>query len=240
MEQLFELSNDLSRAQARASGEELRNLTAQRRAIESALLNRARALGQEAGVSLSAETEREVQETLAAALADPKAADQVRGGRLVKPIEYAGFGTLALGPTASRAAPRPDETADTREPTPLRRKEADPEAEKHERERQRARERVQSAQAAALEAVANMQAAQREVDQRNEAVQSSRSELEGLRTEMDRLRTRERELEDQLSQQERAGREASRKHEEAQKEHSAAVRDLDDAERELQQVQAPR
>ncbi len=234
MEQLFELSNDLSRAQARASGEDLRSLTSQRRAIETALLARARALGQESGVSLSPETEREVQETLSAALADPQAADQVRSGRLVKPIEYAGFGMLAMGPTAAPPTKRLDDKPETREPTPLRRKEAkDPEAEQRERERHRARERVQTAQAAAMEAVANVQAAQRELDQHIRGAESTRHELDELREEVDRLRKRERDLEDELSKQERAAREATRAHEQAQKEHAAAVRDLEDADQEL-------
>lgn len=237
MEQLFKLSSDLSGAQARASGEELRNLTTQRRAIESALLTRARALGQESGVSLSPETEREVQETLSAALADPQAADQVRSGRLIKPIEYAGFGMMAMGPTAAPPTQRQDNTAEKREPTPLRRKEAqDPEAEKRERERQRARERLQAAQAAAMEAVANVQAAQRELDQHTKGAESTRHELEELRQEVDRLRKRERDLEDELSKQERAAREAAREHEQAQKEHAAAVRVLEDAEEELSRL----
>src|SRR2546423_8393604 len=53
MEQLIELSDELSRAQARSSGADLRELTTQRRAIESALLNRARAIGLEHGVTMS-------------------------------------------------------------------------------------------------------------------------------------------------------------------------------------------
>src|SRR3979409_1796735 len=46
MQQLFQLADELSRAQAQASGRELQSLTAQRREIEGALLRRARALAE--------------------------------------------------------------------------------------------------------------------------------------------------------------------------------------------------
>ncbi len=46
----------------------------------------------------------EVENTLTAALADPEVAEEVRLGRLVKPIEYAGFGETAASPTP--AGPR--------------------------------------------------------------------------------------------------------------------------------------
>ncbi len=228
MEQLIELSADLTGAQARASGEDLRALTTQRRALESALLGRARALGQEAGVSMSPEMEREVQETLAAALAQPEAADQVRTGRLVKPIEYAGFGSV----TTAAPAPRRDAEKSTgRAPTPIRGK--DPEEDKKERARQRARERVEAARATAIEAGATAQAAKRELDQRVRAVEETRQQLEDVTTELERLRKRERDLEDELSKHERASRDATREHEQAQKEHAVAVTELEEAEREL-------
>ncbi len=93
MEQLFEVAEALSQAQAQSSGPELLRLTAQRRELESALMRRARTLAEKAGVSVSALMEREAQETLAAAVALPEVAQEVRSGRLVKPVAYAGFGT---------------------------------------------------------------------------------------------------------------------------------------------------
>ena len=75
MQQLFELAAELSRAQAGASGEELRGLTAQRRQLESALLRQAQALAAQSGVRVTDATAREAQETLAAALANPEVAD---------------------------------------------------------------------------------------------------------------------------------------------------------------------
>jgi hypothetical protein len=100
LEQLFELASELNAAYAEASREELQRVTGQQRQLEVALMRRARELGQQAGVSVSADTEREAQETLTAALASPPAAAELRTGRLTKPIPYAGFGA----PTPSAAA----------------------------------------------------------------------------------------------------------------------------------------
>src|SRR5438309_5088298 len=106
LEQLLELSQEISRAQAQASGSELRSLTDVRRQLEAALIRRAHSLAAEAGVSVSAAMEREAQETLAAALAQPEGADEVRTGRLVKPAAYAGFGSFTA--PVPGTAPRPE------------------------------------------------------------------------------------------------------------------------------------
>jgi hypothetical protein len=113
MEQLFELAGELSQAQAEAAGPALRELTAQRRQLENALLRQAAALAEQAGVRVSDSVVREAQETLTAALAVPEVADELRKGRLVKPASYAGFGAAAPGAGAARQ-PTP-----TREPISL-------------------------------------------------------------------------------------------------------------------------
>jgi DNA repair exonuclease SbcCD ATPase subunit len=104
MEQLFELAQELTRAQADAAGAALRELMTQRRQLENALLRRAVELGAEAGVRVSDSVAREAQETLSAALAQPDIADEVRSGHLVKAASYAGFGG---GVSATPASPRP-------------------------------------------------------------------------------------------------------------------------------------
>jgi hypothetical protein len=104
MQQLFELANELSQAQSEAAGPALRELTAQRRQIENALLRQAVTLAEQAGVRVSDSVSREAQETLSAALAIPEVADEVRSGRLVKPASYAGFGAAPAAGGAARAA----------------------------------------------------------------------------------------------------------------------------------------
>ncbi|MBV9598638.1 MAG: hypothetical protein JOZ87_17465 [Chloroflexi bacterium] len=108
MEQLFELAQELTQAQADAAGSVLRELTAQRRQLETALMRRAVELGAAAGVRVSDSVAREAQETLSAALALPEVAAEVRSGHLVKPSSYAGFGAVApaaAAPAGSQRAP---------------------------------------------------------------------------------------------------------------------------------------
>ena len=108
MEQMLQLGEELSHAQASASGPALQRLTSQRRELEAALLRRARELAQKAGVTVTPQMEREAQETLAAALARPTVADEVRSGRLVKPASLRRVwrfpATLPTQPTGQRAA----------------------------------------------------------------------------------------------------------------------------------------
>jgi DNA repair exonuclease SbcCD ATPase subunit len=115
MQQLFELADALAAAQASASGEALRALIGHRRQFESALLRTAELLAKGAGVNVTTSMSREVQETLAAALASPAAADEVRTGRLVKPLAPNAFdGVVAPSPSAAPRPPMPP-------PTPIRR-----------------------------------------------------------------------------------------------------------------------
>lgn len=94
---LAELAAELRTAQRELRGSELRSLSTQRRATVAALVDEARrlaieakpALGRGVGLPLA-----EVESTLQAALAEPDAADLVRSGRLVRTIEYAGFGEV--------------------------------------------------------------------------------------------------------------------------------------------------
>jgi len=232
MEQLFELSDELSRAQARASGDQLRMLTTQRRAIESALMGRARELAQEAAMNLSPEMEREVQETLSAALAQPAAADEVRGGRLVKPIEYAGFGML---PTMAPAPRRQDEATQVRAPTPLREPQVD---DRKEREARRARERVDAARAAALQAGAAVEAAKRALDEQVKEADAVQQRLDDLRREIEGLRKKEADLEQEVTRHDAAIGKATRQVDQAHKEHAIAVNDLEEAEQELKELKA--
>jgi DNA repair exonuclease SbcCD ATPase subunit len=96
IEELAQLSAALRAAQRELRGAELRELSAQRREAVSALVEEARALAIReqpalAGAKLPL---AEVGATLTAALADEEVAAIVRTGRLVRPVEYAGFGEV--------------------------------------------------------------------------------------------------------------------------------------------------
>jgi hypothetical protein len=93
---LAELAGQLRAAQRDLRGDELRELSAQRRAVVGALVEQARAVA----VSEQPELARtklplaDVESTLTAALADEDVAAQVRSGRLVRTLAYTGFGEV--------------------------------------------------------------------------------------------------------------------------------------------------
>jgi hypothetical protein len=96
IDELVELSTALREAQRGLQGDQLRELTTQRRQVVSALVAAARKLAVEedpgmAGAKLPL---GEVEATLTAALAEPEIADQVRTGRLIRAATYAGFGEV--------------------------------------------------------------------------------------------------------------------------------------------------
>ncbi|HEU4542719.1 MAG TPA: hypothetical protein VFR23_16440 [Jiangellaceae bacterium] len=92
VEELLALTDDFGAAMAAGDGKQLQALTATRRELEGRLIQRATALAADAGAPAGADMLREVQETLGAALVSSEAAGQVRSGRLVRPLSYAGFG----------------------------------------------------------------------------------------------------------------------------------------------------
>jgi hypothetical protein len=157
MQQLLDLGEALSRAQAQASGPDMLRLTGQRRELEAALMRRARALGEQAGVTVTAPMEREAQETLSAAVAMPEVADEVRSGRLVKPAAYAGFGAGFGGliPPAHanraerRAADAADDDAEPHRVDDSKRKEATPKPDELASRRAASADRDKNAQAEA-------------------------------------------------------------------------------------------
>ena len=95
IDQLVELAEGLRTAQRTLQGDELRELSTQRRQIVSALVNEARKLAVAEDRGLAGKLPLgEVEATLTAALAEPEIAEQVRSGRLVRAASYAGFGEV--------------------------------------------------------------------------------------------------------------------------------------------------
>lgn len=146
---LAELSTALRQAQRGLEGSQLRALTEQRRQVVSALVAAARRLAVEAdgGLRTVKLPLSEVESTLTAALAEPEVAAQVRSGRLVKAVSYAGFGEV----------PKPRLRLVTEEPPPAAPRRAD-------REKRRRLERelheAERAAAAARSAVDKASAAE--------------------------------------------------------------------------------
>jgi len=91
--ELLALGDELRDAQRDLRGAELRELSLRRRAAVTSLVREAHHLAVAAGRPVRDKLPlAEVEQTLAAALAEQSVADEVRAGRLTRPMLYAGFG----------------------------------------------------------------------------------------------------------------------------------------------------
>ena len=89
------MADELRAAQQELDGARLRELTARRRSVVSALVGQAQALAMEVARNTPAKLPlAEVESTLGAALVDRDAADQVRSGRMVRAPAALGSGEL--------------------------------------------------------------------------------------------------------------------------------------------------
>jgi hypothetical protein len=114
---LLALGEQLRAAQRNLRGDEIRELSQRRREMVTALASRAAALGQHrARGNLPI---AEVQATLTAALAEPEVAEQVRAGRLVKTVSYAGFGEPPRPQLTVLPGGRTDAPVQPAKPAPL-------------------------------------------------------------------------------------------------------------------------
>jgi hypothetical protein len=104
---LVELGESLREAQQALAGERLRELSERRRQTTGALIQQARQLAADAEVPMNAQTEREVAQTLDAALSDPDAALAVTSGMMTRPLSHVGLGDQdAVAAIAFPTAPR--------------------------------------------------------------------------------------------------------------------------------------
>jgi hypothetical protein len=176
---LLELGGALQEAQQRMAGDELRQLSAQRRKTVDALARRAVELGREQGYSAPDGATQEVSQTLQTALGDPEIAELVRAGTLTQAVTYGGFGPTdlasALGASLPTQAPRqPAKKQAPLEPAPALDPKQRREAEKAAAE---ARERARAVRKAAEEAESEAEAATQHADELADKVESLRSQL---------------------------------------------------------------
>jgi hypothetical protein len=189
---LFELGAALQQAQQRMAGDELRQLSAERRKTVDALARRAVELGRQQGYEAPDGASQEVGQTLQSALGDREIADLVRAGHLTQAVTYGGFGPTdlasALGASLPTKAPsRPEKQAEAPQPAPKRDAKQRREAEKAASEaRELATEARQAAESAEEEAEAATQRADDLADQ-----------VESLRTQLRQTEAAEREARDE-------------------------------------------
>jgi hypothetical protein len=219
---LLELGAALQDAQQRMAGDELRQLSAQRRKAVDTLARRAVEIGREHGYSAPDGAIQEASQTLQTALGDPEIAELVRSGRLNQAVTYGGFGPTDLAsafgaPPTTKAPSRPEKPATTERapaPDPKQRRAA-------EKAAAEARERAAAARKAAESAESEAEAATEHADEQADQVES-------LRTQLRQAEAAEREARD-------AARAARKHYQElrqaalaAEQEATAAAQDLEE------------
>jgi hypothetical protein len=242
--ELLELGESLREAQQALAGDRLRDLSAQRRRLVTAMSQEAKRLAAQAGQSLSAQVEREVQDTIEAALADPGIADAVRSGRLTKALSYAGLGegvgvgdAVAVWPTPVGRPPQQSQVAPSH--ARERREQAAP-------AKREARQHPATSQRPAREAGAagrgRRKARGTEHDRREaEAAERERREAEAAERDRRRAEAAERDLREageDAREAQAALDEAERAVTSAGDQHQALQRRVEDLERQLDQLQA--
>ena len=173
---LLELGAALQDAQQRMAGDELRQLSAERRRRVDALARRAVELGHQRGYDAADGALQEIGQTLQTALGDREIGALVRAGRLTQAVTYGGFGPTDLASALPARAPSPAE-APAAEP-------AEPPAKPDAKQRRAAekaaaatREEAAAAREAAESAEAEAEAATQRADDLAEQVESLRSQL---------------------------------------------------------------
>lgn len=223
VESLVDLGQAIRDAQGVVSAAELRELSNRRRAELDAAIALVRRLATEAGETATPAQLSEAEGTLAAAMADPEAAEQVRAARLLKPLTYSGFGGAAFGGSAPvRPGAGPGVRSASRASTSSARSAATPGA--------------GSAGAPAAEAAARADAEAARVAAAQEQVDAATATLDAAVDKEQDLRRRAEDLSNQIAalseQLDRVNREART----ARQARLAAERDLASAQRRLARV----
>ncbi|HEU4349537.1 MAG TPA: hypothetical protein VFR35_17300 [Actinoplanes sp.] len=198
IDQLVELATALRTAQRGLQGDQLRELTNQRRQIVSALVTEARKLAVAEDRSMASKLPLgEVEATLTAAMAEPEIAAQVRTGRLIRAATYAGFGEVPRPRlrlvTDEDEAEAGDEAAEAEaeggEPTPIGARERAVKERRRREHQERKRElkrelhAAQAGEARADEQLVRAEAAERDAGHVVDDLDAELAELERRRTE---------------------------------------------------------
>jgi hypothetical protein len=226
IERLVRFGESFREAQANLAGDELRRLGRQRHQVLGALGQEARRLVEERGQPVSQAVQREVENTLDAAVTDPGAADAVRSGRMLRSVRHAGMGPVDL--SGAMAAPEipvgPASTIAGHGPA------APGEAEAEER-RSPEDEKI----AAARDALETAEADLERADHRFSTAKRAADAAEGRRADAER---RIRALEEDLTRADEGLRAATAESTQAGREDEAARKALEGARRHAARVRA--
>jgi len=210
--QFLQLGRALREAYHGLDAESLKDLSAQRRHVVSALSRQAAQLAREAGQRLSQPVQQDLEATLRAVLADPDAADQWAGGRLVNaltpPSQFRPDGAPAAKTPGTRSRP------ESPSPSASRGRSSKDELAERRRARQEQLARAREAAEAAEQHLREQRAVQADVD----------AQLQRVRKRTEQARRRLAAVEEKMRQAREEYRQAEDVQQEAE-EHSRAAAD---------------
>ncbi len=107
VEQLVALGSEHRDAQGRGGREDMRRVAERRRELIRQLVGSASRSAVDAGHSMGSHVQRQLEETLEAAVADDESAAMLRTGRLSSPMVFIGFGATNTTGRVSVQSPKP-------------------------------------------------------------------------------------------------------------------------------------
>ena len=211
LDELLSLGQSLRRAQQRGAGDDIRSLSGRRQDLIRRMAEAAREEADTAGHPLGPLHQRQLEETLEAAVADESAASDLRAGRLTEAMSHVGFGELSaverIGRTTARA-PSASKTTSTQAPA-----ERDHRSEARRRAAAKAAEALDKANAELQSAETAVAAAHRRHDEASEArrqtaraLQEVERELKASALELDRSQRRRQRANDAVKKADRERR----------------------------------
>lgn len=230
VEQVLTVAVALREAQTTLDGDQLRELTRQRRQLTAAVATRAAQLTAEEGNPVSASVADQVEATLTAAMLDEGAAAALRSGLLVTPLEATGLDPVDLSravavPTAAGHLAPVVEGAPTAKGRGGLRVVPDPDS--GARARRTAQRALADAERALVRARGALKRSQREVDVLQAESLRIQAELDEARRKVAELETRAEAIDASLGEAEEVRDLVALDHDEAESEREGARAALD-------------
>jgi hypothetical protein len=185
---LLELGAALQDAQQRMAGDELRQLSAERRKMVDTLARRAVELGRDDGYNAPEGAVQEVGQTLQSALGDPEIADLIRAGHLTQAVTYGGFGPTDLASALGASLPTRTPSEPKEKPAP-----AEPAAAADPKQRRQAEKAANQARERATATRKDADSAEAEAEAATQRADELADQVESLRTQLRQAEAAERE-----------------------------------------------
>jgi DNA repair exonuclease SbcCD ATPase subunit len=224
VEQLLQVGAALRAAQESMSGDDLRQLTRQRRQVTAAVTTQARRLAREHGQKVTEAVAAQVEATLTAAMVDEECGKAVRSGMLLTALESTGVGAVDL----DKAVALPDAlgfVATTHEATPTKPDlHVVPDPDRDEKALATAREELEEAEEELTEATSAYDDAAKELADLEARSMQVQAEIDELKRKIAELEETGDEVDDEIAEAEEARDEAQAVVTEATKARDAAAK----------------